>query len=188
MRGGVQPGRWLVEQEQPCPLCKGLAQQCSLSFGDLPGIDTAAISRHADAYEQQLHDLTDEMDAAFSAIPADRRALVTNHHVFGYLADRFDFTIVGAVIPSGNTLAAPSASDLASLSAAVRTAGVSAIFADSSQPDRLAQVIPSEAGIRVRVIALFTESLTAPGQGAATYLEMMRANTTLIMSGLTDPF
>ena len=101
------------------------------------------------------------------------------------MPDWYTLTVVGAVIPSGTTLAAPSASDLASLSAALRETGVTAIFADSSQPDRLAQVIAEEAGRDVRVIPLFTESLTAPGEGAATYLEMMRANTDLLVEGLT---
>ncbi len=43
------------------------------------------------AYRAELETLDADMTAAFAAIPADRRALVTNHHVFGYLADRFDF-------------------------------------------------------------------------------------------------
>jgi zinc/manganese transport system substrate-binding protein len=89
------------------------------------------------------------------------------------------------VIPSGTTLASPSASDLASLAEAVRTAGVGAIFADSSQPDRLARVLAEQAGVHVDVIPLYSESLTAPGGGAATYLEMTRANTEAIVRGLT---
>lgn len=126
------------------------------------------------------------MRDAFASVPADRRRLVTNHHVFGYLADRYGFRVVGAVIPSGTTLASPSASDLDSLATAVRKAGVPAIFADSSQPDRLAQVLKRESGIDVDVVPLFSESLTPKGQGAATYLQMMRANTEAITKGLTS--
>ncbi|MEU2051305.1 zinc ABC transporter substrate-binding protein, partial [Streptomyces albidoflavus] len=61
-----------------------------------------------------------------------------------------------------------------------------AIFADSSQPDRLAQVLKRESGIDVDVVPLFSESLTPKGQGAATYLQMMRANTEAITKGLTS--
>ena len=125
------------------------------------------------------------MTAAFSAIPAERRQLVTNHHVFGYLATRFDFTVIGAVIPGGTTLAAPSASDLDGLVSAIEKAGVPTIFADSSQPDRLVQVLADEASIDVDVVALFTESLGEPGGGADTYLQMMRSNTELIATGLS---
>lgn len=149
------------------------------------GIDRAAVEAGADRYRHELRRLDGEMTAAFADIPDHRRALVTNHHVFGYLAERFDFRVVGAAIPGGTTLASPSAADLHDLASAIAEAGVPAIFAESSQPDRLVQVLASEAGIDTRVVELFTESLTGPGQGADTYLAMMRANTERIVSGLT---
>jgi zinc/manganese transport system substrate-binding protein len=151
----------------------------------IEGIDTDRLERDAAAYRDELTRLDADMTAAFAAIPRDRRALVTNHHVFGYLADRFDFDVVGAVIPGGTTLAAPSAADLRDLSEAISTAGVSTIFAESSQPDRLVQVLADEARIDVHVVELFTESLTTKGGGAETYLQMMRANTDRICAGLT---
>lgn len=151
----------------------------------LPGIDRAKLEASADAYRASLTALDAEMSTAFAAIPQDHRALVTNHHVFGYLADRYDFRIIGAVIPGGTTLAAPSAADLQQLSEAITDAGVSTIFAESSQPDRLVQVLASEADLDVAVEELFTESLTPPGGGAETYLEMMRANTERIATGLS---
>jgi zinc/manganese transport system substrate-binding protein len=149
------------------------------------GIDASAVAENAAAYTAELDELDAEMSAAFSAIPPERRQLVTNHHVFGYLAARYDFTVVGAVIPGGTTLAAPSASDLDELVRAIEKAGVSTIFADSSQPDRLVQVLADEASIDVDVVALYTESLGEPGQGAGTYLQMMRSNTELIATGLS---
>ena len=151
---------------------------------DIDGIDVAQLARDAAAYRAELVDLDADMTAAFAAVPADRRALVTNHHVFGYLADRFDFRVVGAVIPGGTTLAAPSAADLRDLSDAIVESGVPTIFAESSQPDRLVQVLAKEADVRVDVVELFTESLTATGGGADTYLQMMRANTDRIAAGL----
>ncbi|KNY05923.1 zinc ABC transporter substrate-binding protein AztC [Microbacterium sp. GCS4] len=154
------------------------------ALAGIDGIDVEQIRDNADVYRGELAELDEEMSAAFDAIPADRRALVTNHHVFGYLADRFDFRLVGAVIPGGTTLAAPSAADLRDLTDAIDEAGVRTIFAESSQPDRLIQVLASEAGVEVEVVELFTESLTAPGEGADTYLTMMRANTERIADGL----
>lgn len=153
----------------------------------LPGIDEVALHASADAYRAQLASLDTDMRLAFAQIPDEHRALVTNHHVFGYLAHRYGFRIIGAVIPGGTTLAAPSAADLHDLSNAITASGIPAIFAESSQPDRLVQVLASEADLEVRVVELFTESLSAPGAGAGaeTYLQMMRANTERITSGLT---
>ncbi|WP_016699233.1 zinc ABC transporter substrate-binding protein AztC [Actinoalloteichus spitiensis] len=148
------------------------------------GVDEDTVRANADAYRAELEALHEEMAERFAEIPADRRQLVTNHHVFGYLAERYDFEVVGAVIPSGTTLASPSASDLEELAGAVRDAGVAAIFADSSQPDRLAQVLADHAGLDVAVVPLFSESLSEEGEGAETYLDMMRANTDSISQGL----
>ncbi|MFB6663321.1 zinc ABC transporter substrate-binding protein AztC [[Kitasatospora] papulosa] len=149
------------------------------------GVDEQAIRTNAARYEKQLADLTTWMEKSFARIPEDERALVTNHHVFGYLADRFGFRVIGAVVPSGTTLASPSSSDLRALTRAMEEAGVRTVFADSSQPDKLAQVLRTELGGQVSVVELYSESLTRKDAGAGTYLQMMRANTTAITDSLT---
>ncbi|MGW0759869.1 zinc ABC transporter substrate-binding protein AztC [Streptomyces sp. NPDC002814] len=152
---------------------------------NVDGVDEKAIRSNADRYDDQLADLTAWMEESFDRVPEQRRALVTNHHVFGYLAERFGFRVIGAVLPSGTTLASPSSSDLRSLTQAMRKAGVHTVFADSSQPKRLAEVLRTEMGGQVSVIELYSESLTEKGKGAGTYLQMMRANTTAMTDGLT---
>ncbi|WP_433356428.1 zinc ABC transporter substrate-binding protein AztC [Microtetraspora malaysiensis] len=153
---------------------------------EVNGVDAAAVRANAARYRAEIEALDAWMETRFAAIPPARRNLVTNHHVFGYLAQRYGFTVVGAVVPSGTTLASPSASDLKSLADAVRVAGVRAIFADSSQPDRLARVMAAEAGLKVRVVSLFTESLSTARTGASTYVEMMRSNTEAMVGGLGE--
>ncbi|MEW1682584.1 zinc ABC transporter substrate-binding protein AztC [Streptomyces sp. NPDC093594] len=149
------------------------------------GVDADTIRGNADRYAAELAELTAWMAKSFDRIPEDKRALVTNHHVFGYLADRFGFQVIGAVVPSGTTLASPSSSDLRSLTEAMERADVRTVFADSSQPQRLAEVLRTEMRGQVRVVELYSESLTAKGEGADTYLRMMRANTTAMVHGLT---
>ncbi|MEU6137382.1 zinc ABC transporter substrate-binding protein AztC [Nocardioides sp. NPDC047086] len=153
---------------------------------DIEGIDEQAVAQSAAAYRTELEELDQEMTESFASIAEQQRSLVTNHHVFGYLADRFGFRVVGAVIPGGTTLAAPSAADLRDLTEAIERADVPTIFAESSQPDRLIQVLADEAGVDIEVSELFTESLTEKGEGADTYLTMMRANTERITSGLSS--
>ncbi|CAL9332035.1 Manganese ABC transporter substrate-binding lipoprotein [Nocardiopsis dassonvillei] len=153
-------------------------------IGQVDGVDAGEVRANTDAYQEELAELDGWMTAEFDTVPAEDRKLVTNHHVFGYLADRYGFEVIGAVIPSGTTLASPSASDLQSLAEAVEAAGVRAVFADSSQPDRLATVMAEQAGVEIDVIPLFSESLTAADGDAPTYLDMMRANTTAIVTGL----
>jgi len=147
-------------------------------------VDAAAVRERTEVYLRELDDLDRWMTERFATLPVQRRKLVTDHHVFGYLAQRYGFEVIGAVLPGGTTLASPSPSDLSELATAVRAADVPAIFADTAQPDRLARVLAEQAGLHVRVIGLHSESLSPPGAGAATYLEMMRTNTEAIVSGL----
>ena len=150
----------------------------------LDDLDATQLQADVARYQESLAELDAWMAEQLAQVPADRRNLVTNHHVFGYLADRFGYTVVGAVIPSGTTLAAPSARDLDELATSIRRAGVRTIFVDSAQPDRLAQVLAEQAAVDVAVTPLSTESLGAPGGGADSYLAMMRSNTEQIVAGL----
>jgi zinc/manganese transport system substrate-binding protein len=151
----------------------------------VPGLDDGALDIALDDYREELAALDHDMAEAFAALPEHRRALVTNHHVFGYLADRFGFRVVGAVIPSGTTLASPSAADLRDLASAIEDADVPTIFVDASRPARLAEVLADEVDVHVAIRSLATESLRPHGEGAATYLEMMRSNTEAIVDGLS---
>jgi len=152
---------------------------------DLAGDEGGAVADAAAAYLAELEVIDAEMSAGLTAIPAEHRALVTNHHVFGYLARRYDVRILGAAVPGGTTLAAPSAADLQDLVDAIDAAGVRTVFADSSQPDRLMQVLADEAGRDVDVVPLLTESLAPVGSPGDTYLDMMRQNLQRISDGLT---
>lgn len=152
---------------------------------DVPGIDATAIEANADAYRDKLTSLESRIQDAVDNIPAENRALVTNHHVFGYFAERYGFDVIGAIVPSGTTLASPSASDLDSLASAIRSSGVPAIFVDSSQPDTLGQVLADEAGLDVAVLSLYSESLTSAKGGAPSYIDMMDANVETLARGLS---
>jgi zinc/manganese transport system substrate-binding protein len=143
-----------------------------------------AISRRAEEYAAELGRIDAEITVAVEDLPPERRNLVTNHHVFGYFADRYGFEQLGAVIPSGSTLASPSAADLADLADVIIEAGVPAIFAETSQPDRLIRVLAEEVGLEIQVVALYSESLGDRGGPAGTYLDMMRFNAHAIVSAL----
>jgi len=174
----ADPHFW-TDPTQTAHVVEALAPQLAEIAGDPATVDTAAAD-----YLAELAALDADMAAGLASIPEANRALVTNHHVFGYLARRYDIRILGAAVPGGTTLAAPSASDLKELVDAIDEAGVTTIFADSSQPDRLMQVLADEAGRDVRVESLFTESLAAAGEPGDTYLDMMRRNLQSITDGL----
>jgi len=149
-------------------------------------VDEEALRASAEAYAGELEDLHDEVEETLEAVPDDRRALVTNHSVFNYFADRYGFEEIGAVVPSGTTLASPSAADLEDLANAIEDAGVPAIFADIGSPDDLANALAEEVDLEVEVVALYTETLGEEGSGSETYVEMQRTNAEEIAEALTD--
>lgn len=146
-------------------------------------LDTEAHRSRVDDYVAELQELDAEVADLLAAVPAERRVLVTNHEVFGYFADRYDFEVLGAVIPGGTTLAEPSAADLEDLAQEIAQAQVPAIFAESSSGTRLADALAGE-GTQVEVVELYSESLGAADSNGATYVAMVRTNATRIAEAL----
>ncbi|MGN6031355.1 MAG: metal ABC transporter substrate-binding protein, partial [Thermomicrobiales bacterium] len=60
----------------------------------------AAYTEHASAYTREVEALHDDLAASFAAIPEDRRVLVVFHDAFTYFAARYEFEIVGVVMPN----------------------------------------------------------------------------------------
>jgi zinc/manganese transport system substrate-binding protein len=123
--------------------------------------------------------------SALAVIPDEKRVLVTDHDSFGYFAGRYDFRIVGVVVPGGSTLADPSSRELAALVSTIRSEGVPAIFANTAASSAVAEAVAAEVGSSVQVVPLFVGSLGGPGSGGETYIEMMTSNASLIAEALT---
>ena len=114
---------------------------------------------------------------------ADRK-LVTNHRAFGYFSDRYDFEMIGTVIPGGATLANPSSSELASLVETIEREQVPAIFTETVESDVLARTVAAEVGYDIEIIELYTGSLGEPGTEGETLLGLLRANARRIADAL----
>ena len=146
--------------------------------------DIDALRSSGDTYAQRLVRLGTDIDDLLSDIDADQRVLVTNHEVFSYFGERFDFEVIGAIIPSLNTSAEPSAADIEQLAGLIVERGVPAVFGETTQSTQLASALVAEVGDDVQVIELFSESLGESASGATTYVEMMMTNAELIAAGL----
>jgi zinc/manganese transport system substrate-binding protein len=153
---------------------------------NVPALDTPAVRERARVYADELEQTDQIIADELAELPDDRRKLVTNHDVFAYFADRYDFEIIGVVIPGGSTGGEPSAAELAALADIVEEEEVPAIFADTSSPDDLADALADEVGAQVEVVELFSESLGDRGSGAETYVDMVRTNADRIVAALGD--
>ncbi|WP_433443781.1 metal ABC transporter substrate-binding protein [Nonomuraea sp. CA-141351] len=146
----------------------------------------AAYAQRQKAYDAELDRLDGWIKQRIATIPEADRKIVTNHDAFGYYLDRYGLTYVGAIIPSFDTSAEVTGKDLADLVAAVKKAGVKAIFSESTLPPKTAQALATEAGTQVvgGENSLYGDSLGPAGTGADSYLGMMRHNTDVIVGAL----
>lgn len=155
--------------------------QAALTKADPAG--EAAYAANASEYIQELDDLDQWIMEQAANIPPANRILVTNHESLGYYADRYGFTVAGAVIPSVSSSATTSAADLSALVNTIEKYGIKAIFIETGANSNLATQIARETGIVV-VDDIYTHSLTGPDGNAPTYLEMMKYNTSRIVDTL----
>jgi ABC-type Zn uptake system ZnuABC Zn-binding protein ZnuA len=139
----------------------------------------AVYAQNAAQYIGKLGELDAWIVDQVSQIPAEQRLLVTNHESFGYFADRYQFKILGTILPSFSTGSSPSAQQLVQLIEAIRVTKTPAIFLESGTNPELAEQVAREAGVEV-IENLLTHSTSTPGG----YLEMLEYNTSAIVEAL----
>jgi zinc/manganese transport system substrate-binding protein len=139
---------------------------------------------NADAYSAELQSTHNMIQQLLAAIPTGQRRLVTNHDSLGYFADRYGFVVIGTVIPGGSSLGDPSSADLAELVAVISRGQSPAIFAESTEPQALADAVAAEGGAEVAVVELFTGSLSEPGTVADTLIGMLLVDAERIARAL----
>ena len=178
--GSEDDPHWFTDHDRMASAA-GLVADAAAGIG---GIDAGRAEEQAQAYAAELSALSEDVGADLDRVPPDRRRLVTNHEVLGYFADRFGFDIVGTVIPSGSTLAEPSAADLGELVDTVEDSDIPALFVDASAASRLVDVLADEVGEDVSVVELWSESLGDADSPASTYLDLIRTDADRIVEAL----
>jgi ABC-type Zn uptake system ZnuABC Zn-binding protein ZnuA len=143
-----------------------------------------AYGTNAAAYVAKLRALDRAIASCVARVPARRRKLVTDHDALGYYADRYGIEVIGTVVPARSTRAQASAAAVTRLVRAIRSAGVTTIFSESSVNPKLARAIARDAHAKVGP-ALYADSLGAAGAGGATYVGSLKANTRALVDGFS---
>jgi zinc/manganese transport system substrate-binding protein/manganese/iron transport system substrate-binding protein len=147
--------------------------------------DTPTFAANLASYTTKLDALDAEIRTQLDTLT--NKKIVTNHDAFGYYVDHYGLQYVGSVIPSFDTQAELSPTDINDLVAEIKAQGVKAIFSESSLPPKTAAAIAKEAGVRVVAgdDALYGDTLGPPGSDSDTYLTMEQHNTREIVSNLS---
>ena len=134
-------------------------------------------------YLLQLDELHQWTEERVSIIPNNQRLLVTSHGSLQYLAHRYGFEIIDTIFTGPTSDGEPSALELAKLTNAIRNSNIATIFAEGTTSLKLATTIAHETDAEL-ITGLYTDSLGLAGQGADTYIGMMKANINLIIGAL----
>lgn len=175
--GGVDPHTWFS-----VPNVQIWTRNIDAALSALDPAHAAEYSAAAAAYDATLSDLDSELRSLIGAIPEEARKVAADHQALGYLAKEYGIRTVGAVVPSFSTLASGSAQEMAALQETIRAEGVRAILVGTTVNPQTASQLAQDLGIRV--VPIYTGSLSEAGGPAATYVDFMRSNITAIVDAL----
>ena len=160
------------------------SENIARSLRELDPANAASYTAAAATYVTELRALDDEMRTQLSTVPVAERKLVTDHDNLGYLGDAYGFSIIGAVIPSLSTMAAPSAQEMAALQDQIKAEGVKVILVGNTVNPSAARQLAQDTG--AQVVAIYTDSLSGASGPAATYIAMMRYNAAAIAAAFAQ--
>ncbi|HMN93093.1 MAG TPA: zinc ABC transporter substrate-binding protein [Hydrogenophaga sp.] len=149
---------------------------------DAQGCDS--YQANARVYTERLRDLDREVRAAWNAMEADRRKVITSHDAFAYYGRAYGVQFLS---PQGvSTEAEASARGVARLIRQIKTENIRALFVENISDPRLIEQIARETGVQPSGV-LFSDSLSDPSGPAATYIDMVRHNTAALLGAVGRP-
>lgn len=176
---GIDPHVWF----DPVNV-KHWADRINISLSILSPTHSSKFAEHASTYSKFLDGLDEWIEESVGQIPVEERIIVSDHYVFGYFTQRYGFETVGAVIPVYSSAAEPTAQEIADLEDKISELGVSAIFVGESVNSAAASSLARDTG--VRLIKLYTGSLSDPDGPATSYFNFMQYNVSQIVNALLE--
>lgn len=147
---------------------------------DSPNADL--YQANAQQYQTQLAELDRWITEQVNQIPVEQRILVTDHDSLGYLAHRYQFEVVGAIIPAYSTAAAPSAQELSALQTQIAEYQAVTIFVGNTVNPQMATQLAQDLG--VQLVPIYTDSLSEADGPASNYLDLVRYTVGAVVTAL----
>ena len=138
----------------------------------------AYFRANEEAYAAALAEADAALEAAVASIPPERRVLIVHHNAYGYLAFRFDFEVLGSILPSSGE-GEPSAADIAQLNRTITEHNVTTVFREPQLESTILNALARDHGITVGI--LMTDAFTPE---APTYLDLIHFNANSLAGNL----
>ena len=150
-----------------------LAKVAASVADHLAEVDPAHASvyrRNADKLTQDLADLDHDFKQGLAT--CDRREFVTSHAAFGYLAKRYDLTMIPIAGLSPDV--EPSPQHLSEIQDLIESDGITTVFSETLGSKKYAETLADDLGVTAAVLDPI-EGLADDSSGA-DYLSLMRDN------------
>lgn len=141
----------------------------------------AEFDANARKLSAEMAALDAQLKADFSAIPQERRRVLTSHDAFRYFAHAYgvDFVAIHGV----STEAEPTAKDLAEIVQQARAGNITAIFLENMSDPRLIETVAGETDLTVGG-ELYADALSDQDGSAPDYLSLFRYNARQLLTAL----
>jgi len=145
---------------------------------------------HREYYKNRMEDYGAELEQLHlwieekvEIIPEERRKLITSELCFQYFAEEYGF-FHDAIWPI-NAPEEGTSAQIVRIVEVIDQKDVPVVFVENQIDPRPMEQVSSETGVPVGGV-LYSDSLSEPGEGGETYLEMMRSNTTRLVDVLKE--
>lgn len=140
-------------------------------------------NKNAAAYAEKIKAMDAPLRKRLSAIPEDKRWLVTSEGAFSYLAR--DYEMREAYLWPINADQQGTPQQVRHVIELVRDNGIPVVFSESTISDRSAKQVAKESGARYGGV-LYVDSLSAEDGPVPTYLDLLRVTVETIAKGFED--
>ena len=175
--GTPNPHAWMSPQNAEIYVDNMVA-----AFSDLDPEHAQAYEDNAAAYKRELRTIQDDLVAEVETLPESERALVTCEGAFSYLAR--DVGLEEHYIWPVNAEQQATPQQIAGLIETVRAQRIPAVFCESTVSDKPTQQVVEATGARFGG-TLYVDSLSEADGPVPTYLDLLRHDAEVIVTGLT---
>ncbi|UCZ54410.1 metal ABC transporter substrate-binding protein [Bacillus shivajii] len=173
---GVDPHAWLSPK-------KGIIYVENLveHLIDLDPEGEEEYRERADAYIDELNELSSWIEEQVETIPEEHRVIIVSENAFKYYGEDYGFITEG--IWEINSHEEGTSQQINRVIDIVQDEGIPAVFVESTVDNRYMEMVAENSGVSIAG-EVYTDAIGDEDSGADTYLNMLRQNTKTFVEGL----
>jgi zinc/manganese transport system substrate-binding protein len=144
-------------------------------------VNAADYRARAASYIKQIQAVDAWAKSEMATVPVAKRRVLASHDSLEYLAKALGVTLIS--INGWTNKSEPSAAEVARLTRQIQADNLHALFLDSITDPRVMERVGKETGAVIGG-TLYGDALSKPGEGAETYIEMLRHDVSTLKAGM----